>query len=227
MRGFFDEQLELLNTQLIEMGTLIEHSIRSAAEALVSQDIAQAKEAMRFDKKVDEKEREIEALCLKLLLRQQPVARDLRFISSALKMITDMERIGDMLQLFDILLIRDISEIVLFIADQQYIKKLEHIPAMAGATIEMVTKSIDAFVNRDVDLARKVISMDDVVDDLFDQVKAELIALIGKDASNGEQAMDLLMIAKYYERIGDHATNIAEWVEFALTGIHSKEGDQE
>ncbi len=98
---------------------------------------------------------------------------------------------------------------------------------MAGATIEMVTKSIDAFVNRDVDLARKVISMDDVVDDLFDQVKAELIALIGKDASNGEQAMDLLMIAKYYERIGDHATNIAEWVEFAITGIHSKEGDQE
>ena len=192
MRGFFDEQLELLNTQLIEMGTLIEHSIRSAAEALVSQDIAQAKEAMRFDKKVDEKEREIEALCLKLLLRQQPVARDLRFISSALKMITDMERIGDQAA--------DISEIVLFIADQQYIKKLEHIPAMAGATIEMVTKSIDAFVNRDVDLARKVISMDDVVDDLFDQVKAELIALIGKDASNGEQAMDLLMIAKYYER---------------------------
>ena len=219
MRGFFDEQLELLNTQLIEMGTLIEHSIRSAAEALVSQDIAQAKEAMRFDKKVDEKEREIEALCLKLLLRQQPVARDLRFISSALKMITDMERIGDQAA--------DISEIVLFIADQQYIKKLEHIPAMAGATIEMVTKSIDAFVNRDVDLARKVISMDDVVDDLFDQVKAELIALIGKDASNGEQAMDLLMIAKYYERIGDHATNIAEWVEFTITGIHSKEGDQE
>ena len=219
MRGFFDEQLELLNTQLIEMGTLIEHSIRSAAEALVSQDIAQAKEAMRFDKKVDEKEREIEALCLKLLLRQQPVARDLRFISSALKMITDMERIGDQAA--------DISEIVLFIADQQYIKKLEHIPAMAGATIEMVTKSIDAFVNRDVDLARKVISMDDVVDDLFDQVKAELIALIGKDASNGEQAMDLLMIAKYYERIGDHATNIAEWVEFAITGIHSKVGDQE
>ncbi len=219
MRGFFDEQLELLNTQLIEMGTLIEHSIRSAAEALVSQDIAQAKESMRFDKKVDEKEREIEALCLKLLLRQQPVARDLRFISSALKMITDMERIGDQAA--------DISEIVLFIADQQYIKKLEHIPAMAGATIEMVTKSIDAFVNRDVDLARKVISMDDVVDDLFDQVKAELIALIGKDASNGEQAMDLLMIAKYYERIGDHATNIAEWVEFAITGIHSKEGDQE
>ena len=214
MRGFFDEQLELLNTQLIEMGTLIEHSIRSAAEALVSQDIAQAKESMRFDKKVDEKEREIEALCLKLLLRQQPVARDLRFISSALKMITDMERIGDQAA--------DISEIVLFIADQQYIKKLEHIP-----TIEMVTKSIDAFVNRDVDLARKVISMDDVVDDLFDQVKAELIALIGKDASNGEQAMDLLMIAKYYERIGDHATNIAEWVEFAITGIHSKEGDQE
>ena len=212
MRGFFDEQLELLNTQLIEMGTLIEHSIRSAAEALVSQDIAQAKESMRFDKKVDEKEREIEALCLKLLLRQQPVARDLRFISSALKMITDMERIGDQAA--------DISEIVLFIADQQYIKKLEHIPAMAGATIEMVTKSIDAFVNRDVDLARKVISMDDVVDDLFDQVKAELIALIGKDASNGEQAMDLLMIAKYLERIGDHATNIAEWVEFAATGYY-------
>ena len=168
---------------------------------------------MRFDKKVDEKEREIEALCLKLLLRQQPVARDLRFISSALKMITDMERIGDQAA--------DISEIVLFIADQQYIKKLEHIPAMAGATIEMVTKSIDAFVNRDVDLARKVISMDDVVDDLFDQVKAELIALIGKDASNGEQAMDLLMIAKYYERIGDHAVNIAEWVEYSLTGHHA------
>ncbi len=214
MRSFFDEQLELLNTQLIEMGALIEHSIKTAAEALVSQNAEQARQAMSFDKRVDEKEREIEALCLKLLLRQQPVARDLRFISSALKMITDMERIGDQAA--------DISEIVLFISGEPYVKKLEHIPAMASATIEMVTQSIDAFVQRDVELARKVIAMDDIVDDLFDEIKAELIALISRDASTGEQAMDLLMIAKYYERIGDHATNIAEWVEFAITGVHNK-----
>ena len=219
MRSFFDEQLELLSTQLMEMGTLVEHSIKSAAEALVSQNVAQAKEAMAFDKKIDEKEREIEALCLKLLLRQQPVARDLRLISAALKMITDMERIGDQAA--------DISEIVLFISDRPYVKKLEHIPAMAGATIEMVTKSIDAFAHRDVELARKVIAMDDIVDDLFAEIKAELIALIGRDPATGEQAMDLLMIAKYYERIGDHATNIAEWVEFAITGVHEKEGGEQ
>ena len=219
MRNRFDRQLSTLNDELIEMGSMIEKSIETAIKALVNQDVDLARHAIEADEEIDRQERIIEDLCLKLLLQQQPVAKDLRLISSALKMITDMERIGDQAA--------DISEIVLFIADQQYIKKLEHIPAMAGATIEMVTKSIDAFVNRDVDLARKVISMDDVVDDLFDQVKAELIALIGKDASNGEQAMDLLMIAKYYERIGDHATNIAEWVEFAITGIHSKEGDQE
>ena len=219
MRGFFDEQLELLNTQLIEMGTLIEHSIRSAAEALVSQDIAQAKEAMRFDKKVDEKEREIEALCLKLLLRQQPVARDLRFISSALKMITDMERIGDQAA--------DISEIVTYMSEENLIQELDRIDAMARAASQMVTQSVDAYVKKDLDLAKQVIADDDAVDELFEEIKRELIRMIAGEPNCGEQALDFLMIAKYLERIGDHATNIAEWVEFSILGRHPEQDEIE
>ena len=215
MRNRFDEQLSLLNRELLEMGSLIEQSIRSATQALLNQDVQAANAAIASDHGVDQKERDIEALCLKLLLQQQPVARDLRLISAALKMITDMERIGDQAA--------DISGIVIYLADKPYMKQLEHLPQMAEASIRMVTGSLDAYVNKDVDLARNVMAMDDIIDQLFDVVKNELIDLIRQDASNGSQAIDLMMIAKYFERIGDHAQNIAVWVEYAMTGIHKGE----
>ncbi len=215
MRNKFDRELELLNTELIEMGLLIEHAIKNAVEALIKKDEVLAKEAIQFDEIVDEKEKDIESRCLKLLLQQQPVASDLRLVSTALKMITDMERIGDHAS--------DISEITLRLKDKEYIKKLEHIHQMAQATIKMVKDSIDAFVARDLVLAHEVEAYDDVVDDLFNTVKNELIKLIHENAENGEQAVDLLMIAKYFERIGDHAVNIAEWVVFSITGKHKNE----
>ena len=212
MRTRFDIQLEELNTELIHMGALIETSISSAVKALIDQDKDQAQAAILADAEVDEKEKEIERLCLKLLLQQQPVARDLRLISAALKMITDMERIGDQAA--------DISEIAIYLADGPYVKKLETIPKMAKATIKMVSESIDAFVRKDLDLVEKVIESDDIVDAFFLDVKNDLIDLIHEDANTGGQAMDLLMIAKYFERIGDHAVNIAEWVKFSITGEH-------
>ena len=212
MRNQFEKQLTQLNDMLIEMGSLIESAIEHATRALEQQDVDLAKKTIAIEQAVDDKEKEIEALCLRLLLQQQPVARDLRLISAALKMITDMERIGDQAA--------DISEITIMLAGIQYIKKLEHIPQMAEATIKMVTESIDAFVKKDLDLAKKVIEYDDVVDDLFCVVKDELIELIRTDSANGEQAIDFLMIAKYFERIGDHAVNIAEWVVFSITGLH-------
>lgn len=212
MRSKFDEQLMVLNNSLIEMGAMIESAITRATQALVEQDALLAREVMEGDVLVDEKEKDIESQCLRILMSQQPVARDLRQISAALKMITDMERIGDQAA--------DISEICLDLVDQIYIKKLEHIPIMAEATIKMVTESIDAFVRRDLDLAIAVVAYDDVVDDLFVQIKKDLIALVHQDADKGEQAFDLMQIAKYYERIGDHATNIAEWVAYSITGQH-------
>lgn len=215
MRSRFDEQLELLNKELLEMGALIEHAIESASQALINQDIEAANKAIEFDKEVDQKEKDIESLCLKLLLQQQPVARDLRQISAALKMITDMERIGDQAA--------DISGIVIYLAGTPYIKKLEHLPQMANAAIRMVSGSIDAYVKKDLTLAKEIISMDDIIDDLFVVIKDELIERIHEKAENGEQAIDLLMVAKYFERIGDHAQNIAEWVEFSITGVHKGE----
>jgi phosphate transport system protein len=212
MRNKFDEQLNQLNTELLEMGALIEHAIESASQALITQDTEAANAAIAFDREVDQKERDIEALCIKLLLQQQPVASDLRLISAALKMITDMERIGDQAT--------DISRIVIYLAGTPYIKKLEHLPQMADASIAMVRGSIDAYIKKDLELAKKIIEMDDIIDDLFDFVKNELIQQIRKNAENGEQAIDLLMIAKYFERIGDHAENIAEWVEYSITGKH-------
>ncbi|MEG0873826.1 MAG: phosphate signaling complex protein PhoU [Clostridiales bacterium] len=212
MRNRFDIQLEQLNSDLIEMGARIEQAIFLAKEALLSQDAEKAMEVMEKDTKIDRMERSLEGLCLNLLLHQQPVARDLRLISSALKMITDMERIGDQAS--------DIAELTIELAKEPYIKELITIPEMANATIEMVGKSIDAYVKKDLELARKVIASDDVVDNLFVEVKDDLIAMISKDATNGTQALDLLMVAKYFERIGDHAVNIAEWVEFSLTGKH-------
>jgi len=210
MRNRFDEQLAALNNMLIEMGSLIESSISMSVKALERQDIALAEQVDAIELDIDQKEKDIESLCLKLLLQQQPVARDLRLISAALKMITDMERIGDQAA--------DIAEITIQLANTPYVKKLEHIPQMASATVKMVTESIDAFVKKDLSLARAVIAYDDHVDELFNTVKADLIELIRADSANGEQAIDLAMIAKYFERIGDHAENIAEWVVFSITG---------
>jgi phosphate transport system protein len=215
MRNKFEQQLSKLNDMLIEMGALIETAIDMATRALKEQDVELAQKAIDFDDTVDQKEKQIESLCLKLLLQQQPVASDLRLISAALKMITDMERIGDQSA--------DISEITIMLADTPYIKRLEHIPMMAAAAVKMVTESIDAFVKKDLTLANAVIDYDDVVDDLFNTVKTELIGLMRENSSNGEQAIDLLMIAKYFERIGDHAVNIAEWVVFSITGKHIKD----
>ncbi len=212
MRSRFDEQLVILNNRLIEMGALIEYAIAKATKALLEQDAVAAREIAEGDQIIDDKEKEIESLCLKLLLNQQPVAKDLRQISTALKMITDMERIGDQAA--------DISELCLYLSNQEYINKLEYIPQMARATIKMVNESIDAFVKKDLSLAQSVIKYDDVVDDLYVFVKKDLIELIHDDVKNGEQAFDLLQIAKYYERIGDHAMNIAEWVIFSITGMH-------
>ena len=212
MRNRFDRQLSTLNDELIEMGSMIEKSIETAIKALVNQDVDLARHAIEADEEIDRQERIIEDLCLKLLLQQQPVAKDLRLISSALKMITDMERIGDHAS--------DISEITIALADQPYIKKLEHIQQMAKETMIMLVGSIEAFVDKDLEKANEVIKRDDVVDDLFDKVKKELIQMIHENADKGEQAADLLMVAKYMERIGDNATNISEWVIFSITGEH-------
>ena len=194
MRNRFDEQLHALNHELLEMGALIERAIRSATDALIRQDGEAALQALSADKEVDQAERDIEALCLKLLLQQQPVAKDLRLISSVLKMITDMERIGDQAS--------DIAELVIYLSSEPYIKELTHLPQMAEHAIRMVTGALDAYVRKDVSMAQDVIGMDDAVDTLFVTVKDELIALIRNDASAGSQVIDLLMIAKYYERIG-------------------------
>lgn len=212
MRVQFEKQLEQLNNELIEMGNLIEQAIAMAINALVNQDVEKAQQAIDFDLEIDRQEKEIENLCLKLLLQQQPVAKDLRLISSALKMITDMERIGDHAA--------DISEITLIMADTPYIKKMDHIQEMAKETTVMLVNSIDAYVNKDLDLAYSVIAQDDIVDDLFVAIKEELVRLIRENPENGCQATDLLMVGKYFERIGDHATNIAEWVIFSITGKH-------
>ena len=219
MRSRFDRDLEILNNELIAMGGLIEESIQNAVGALTKQDKVKAKQAIRYDSEVDQKEKEIEQLCLKLLLQQQPVAKDLRLISAALKMITDMERIGDQAA--------DISEIAILLADAPILGKIEKINCMAKETSKMVTDSIDAFVKTDLALAKKVIDQDDVVDRLFVEVKEELIEQLHKNPNTSETATDLLMVAKYFERIGDHATNIAEWVIFSITGKHENEEWQE
>ena len=212
MRSTFEEQLAALNRLLIEMGAQIESAIGDATRALTKRDTALARRVVARDDEVDRQEREIESLCLKLLLRQQPVAADLRLVSSALKMITDMERIADQAA--------DIAEISIYLSESPQVVELRHTQHMAEATAKMVSESIDAFVKRDLSLAREVIEYDDVVDDLFDRVKRDLTAVIQADAANAGAALDLLMIAKYFERIGDHAVNIAQWVVFSITGTH-------
>ena len=197
MRSRFDEQLSLLNKKMIEMGTECESIINLSVKHLRGN--------------IDHMERDIESICIKLLLQQQPVARDLRVISAALKMITDMERIGDQAE--------NITDIVASLNGRNDIG-CENIRIMAEAAMKMVTKSIDAYVKQDMELSNDVINYDDVVDDAFDRVKQNLIKMISENVSDGEYALDLLMIAKYFEKIGDHAVNIAEWVEYSLTGVH-------
>lgn len=211
MRTKFDMQLANLNKELIGMGALCEQVIALAAKSLSDGDVETAKKIFPLDSEIDQKERDIESMCLKMLLSQQPVARDLRQISAALKMITDMERIGDQAA--------DIAEIIGFIGRSNS-DECAYIPQMARATIKMVTESVDAYVKQDINIAKSVIAHDDVVDDYFKKVKTSLIDMILKNPADAEFAIDLIMIAKYFERIGDHATNIAEWVEFSLTGIH-------
>ncbi|MDY3868995.1 MAG: phosphate signaling complex protein PhoU [Pyramidobacter sp.] len=218
MRNRFDEQLHQLNEELLGMGALVEEAIENASRALVQKKEDCARRAIVCEREIDRKERDIETLCLKLLLQQQPVARDLRLVSAALKMITDMERIGDQAA--------DIAGIVLYLIDQPYVKPLEHLPQMAQNTIKMVTGSIDAFVRKDLEKAEEVIGMDDEVDRLFRVIREELIALIHRNPDSGEQAIDMMMIAKYFERIGDHAQNIAEWVVFSITGQHKEEDSE-
>ena len=213
MRNRFDEQLMQLNRELIEMGALCEEAISVASESLLANDKQLASKVAPLDSEIDRKERTIESLCLKLLLQQQPVARDLRQISAALKMITDMERIGDQAE--------DIAEIICSI-DVYPAGNSRLLQEMADATIKMVTESVDAFVKNDIIIAKKVREDDDIVDSYFDQIKQKLIASIAEDPDNGEFAIDILIIAKYFERIGDHAVNIAEWVIFSVTGEHKE-----
>lgn len=214
MRNKFDEQLELLNRELIAMGALCERSLSILADVLQTGDLSHTEEVILAEEEIDQKERDIERLCLRLLLQQQPVARDLRQISAALKMITDMERIGDQTQ--------DITEI-LNIGNVLDANRNNTLIRMAQATMKMVTGSVDAYVRKDLDLAESVKQYDDIVDQLFDEERTALIAEITAKPQMGETALDQLMIAKYFERLGDHAVNIANWVSFSITGSHGRD----
>lgn len=208
MRSKFDEQLHLLNQEMMQMGSMIEDSIQKAINALIDQNVELAKKIMDNDTQIDHEQKKIENLCFNLLMQQQPVAKDLRVISAAMKMVTDMERIGDHAA--------DISEMTILMSKTKYIPNLEHINRMASETVQMLIRSIEAYVEKDMKKAVEVIASDDIVDDLFDKNKAELIEQIQREPQSAESAADMLMVAKYFERIGDHATNIAEWVIFAL-----------
>ena len=211
MRERFEQQMEILHTELIELGALCEQAIGRTYEVLLEGNQRAAEEIIKKDQVVDAKEREIEDLCFRIILQQQPVARDLRQVSAALKMITDMERIAD---------IADIVKVTSLDVPDASIRLKD----MAKATASMVTKCIDAYVKQDLKLAREVIDSDDIVDDLFDEVKDEILQGMRKGITTDVQSLDYLMIAKYYERIGDHATNIGEWAEFSVDGIH-RNGD--
>ena len=214
MRNRFDQQLEKLNVELVTMGALCEDALTYAIKALFDRESDMAERAEEAEKQIDQMEREIESICMRLLLQQQPVARDLRVISSALKMIGDMERIGDQAA--------DIAEIVKYLKEDD-VPNLRHLREMSDFAAGMVTASINSFVRQDLDLAKKVILDDDVVDGYFEKVKEALIGLIADGDIDGAFLLDILMIAKYIERIGDHATNIAEWVVYSITGEHPEE----
>lgn len=213
MRSRFDEQLSLMNKELIQMGGLCEEAISLASKALDENNRKFAEKTIAISSEIDQMERDIETLCLKLLLQQQPVARDLRQISAALKIITDMERIGDQAE--------DIAEIILILIDSGHpAEHIEHIHEMTAAAVKMVSDSVDAYVSKDTALAGEVIAFDDVLDDYFRRVRRTIIKKIAREPSDGEYALDLMMIDKYLERIGDHAVNIAEWVIFSVNGEH-------
>lgn len=214
MRKRFDEQLNELNQEMIHMGNIIEQAIENALDALIHKDIKKANEIIKSDNEIDRQERKIENLCLQLLLQQQPVAKDLRFISATLKMITDMERIGDHAT--------SIAELTIEMATQAHIKKLEHIEQMAKETIIMLINCLKSYIAQNLEIAEKVIEHDEKVDKLFFRVKKDLIQMIHEDCECGEDATNLLLIAKYFERIADHAVNIAKWIVFSITGKHEK-----
>lgn len=216
MRNRFDQQLEKLNVELVTMGALCEDALTYAIRALFDRESDMAERAEEAEKQIDQMERDIESICMRLLLQQQPVAGDLRVISSALKMIGDMERIGDQAE--------DIAEIVKYLKDDE-VPNLGHLREMSDFASGMVTASINSFVRQDLDLAKKVILDDDVVDGYFEKVKEALIGLIAEGDRDGAFLLDVLMIAKYIERVGDHATNIAEWVVYSITGQHPEESN--
>lgn len=208
MRSRFDRQLAELNREMIEMGNSIVRCITMAINALSNCDEALARTIMEGDIEIDHRQKRIESICFNLLIQQQPVARDLRTVTAAMKMVTDMERVGDHAA--------DISEMTILMGKNSRIKQFEHIQRMAAETVLMLNHSIEAYVNKDAKQANEVIQQDDVVDALFDEAKKDIIRLISENPGEGEEAADLLMVAKYFERIGDHATNLAEWVIYSL-----------
>ncbi len=211
MRTRFDEQLKALNNEMIQMGSMIENAIQNAIRAFFDKDMELARQIMANDEAVDQEQKKIENICFQLLIQRQPVARDLRTITAALKMVTDMERIGDHAA--------DISELTVMMADSAEIMNRDDIKRMSAEAVLMLLHAVEAYVERDIDKAKEVIAHDDIVDELFIKVKGELIEAIGKNPDCGEHAADMLMINKYLERIGDHATNIAEWVIFSLNTV--------
>lgn len=217
MRTNFDEQLDTLNREMITMGLMCEDAISKTVYSLVNSDYKLAETVPQLLEKITEGEKNIENICFKLLLQQQPVAKDLRTVSSALKMVTDLQRIGTQSA--------DIAEIIL---TRKVVngRELKEMKGMTEAVINMVTESIDAFVKKDEDLAFEVIKSDDVVDEYFNKIKAILVSELKEPDADGENVLDLLMITKYLERIGDHAENIARWVLFSITGKHYTKGDR-
>ncbi len=210
MRTKFDEQLRQLNSEMVLMCNMIEKAIQEAIDALFTRNVDKARQIMKDDELVDQEQKKIENICFQLLIQQQPVARDLRTITAAMKMVTDMERIGDHAA--------DISELTIMMAESPYIRKAERIKKMAAEAVIMLLQAVEAYVERDIKKAIAVIAHDDVVDDLFVKVKSDLIEIMQNDTAYAEYAADLLMVNKYLERIGDHATNIAEWVIFSING---------
>ncbi len=214
IRKIFESELEELKVELVEMCQLTERMIEQAITALLTRDRELGKAVGELDKRVDEYEMDIEKKCMRILLKQQPVAKDFREVSTALKMITDIERFGDQAS--------DIGELVYSMPGEKYIKKLTLLKQMGDLAVRMVRDSVDSFIRNDEGLADRVIDTDDVMDGLFEQVKTELIHLIKQDVNNGDQAIELMMVAKYLERIGDHAVNVAEWTKYHETGVHIK-----
>ena len=210
MREYFDLELKALNDKLIEMGALVEGAIKNTINIITNGEYDKLETSSMIEEKINKMEREIQNYCLNLLLLQSPVAGDLRTVSAALKMITDLERIGDQAI--------DIAEMSTYLKDCENIYSMTHLSEMAERSSNMVTTAIDAFVKKDLKLAKTVATMDDAIDDLFNKVKQEVIDIINANKELDQQAIDVLLIAKYFEKIGDHAENIGEWVVFSITG---------